>query len=261
MRVGLVQLIDLLDEVVHRAFLELRHADPAVARFHDLGAHRLGADLLAGDRHREAAVLVLAVDGERDLGVRLAAHALHGIAQRQPLHHRLVDLGDQVIRLEPGAVGRRALDRRDHLHQAVFLRDLDADAHETARRAFAEFLERLLVEILGVRIQPGDHAGNGVADQLLLVDRFDVIALDHAEHRRQLLQFFQRQWRQGATGDCLQRHSRQRAGQCAYGNPAGNLQFVAHVKWVQSSGGSKIYTVKHALTQRLRAGSPHSRDS
>ena len=104
---------------------------------------------------------------------------------------------------------------RHDLDQAVFLRDLDADPDETTGRAFAEFLERLLVEVLGMRVQAGHHAGNGVGDQLLLVDRLDVVALDHAEHRRQLLQFLQRQRRQRAARHGLQRHGRQRAGKYA----------------------------------------------
>jgi hypothetical protein len=53
------------------------------------------------------------------------------------------------------------------LDQAVFLGDLDAHADEAAGRAFAEFLERLLVEVLRVRVQAGHHAGDGVGDELL----------------------------------------------------------------------------------------------
>jgi hypothetical protein len=54
-----------------------------------------------------------------------------------------------------------------------------------------------------VRVQAGDHAGDRVGDQLLLVHRLDVVGLDHAEHRGQLLQFFQRQGRQRARAtDC-----------------------------------------------------------
>ena len=44
-------------------------AQPRVAGLDDLGAHALGADLLADDRHREAAALGLAEDGQHDLGV------------------------------------------------------------------------------------------------------------------------------------------------------------------------------------------------
>ena len=45
-------------------------------------------------------------------------------------------------------------------------------------------LKRLLVEVLRVRIEAGDHAADRVVDQLLLVDRLDVVGLDHARTRR-----------------------------------------------------------------------------
>ena len=44
-----------------------------------------------------------------------------------------------------------------------------------------------------MRVEAGDHAGDGVGDQLLLVDRLDVVALDHAEHGGELLQLLERQ--------------------------------------------------------------------
>lgn len=50
-----------------------------------------------------------------------------------------------------------------------------AHADEAAAGAFAEFLEGLLVEELRVRVQPRDHARDGVVDELLLVDRLDVV--------------------------------------------------------------------------------------
>jgi hypothetical protein len=46
-----------------------------------------------------------------------------------------------------------------------------------------------------MRIEPGDHAGDRVRDELLLVDLLDVIALHHAEHGGELLQFFE--WERG----------------------------------------------------------------
>src|SRR5690606_38523282 len=154
--------------------------------------------------------------------------ALDGLVQRQALDRGVVDLGDQVARLQAGAEGRRALDGRDDLDQAVFLRDLDAHADEAAGGALAEFLEGLLVEVLRVRVQPGDHAGDGVGDELLLVHRLDIVALDHAEHRGELLQLFQRQRRERAARHRLQRYGGQRTGHGACGDPAGDLQFLAH---------------------------------
>ena len=63
-----------------------------------------------------------------------------------------------------------------------------------------------------MRVEAGDHAGDGIGDELLLVDRLDVVGLDHAEHRGELLQFFERQGRQRAACNGLQRDGGERAG-------------------------------------------------
>jgi hypothetical protein len=174
LRIGFVQLVDLADEVFDRGFLELAHADPAVAGLDEFGAHALHADLFADDGDREAAAFVLAEDGEHHLGGRLAAHALDRLVEREALDRGVVDAGDQVTGLETGAECRRALDRGDHLHQAVFHADLDAHADELAGGRLAELLEGLAVEIRRVWIETCDHAADGIGDELFLVDRLDV---------------------------------------------------------------------------------------
>jgi hypothetical protein len=186
----------------------------------------LHADLFTRDGYREAAALALAEDRQHHLGARLAAHALDGLFHRQTLDGGVVDLGDQVAGLQARAEGGRAFDRRDDLHQAVFHADLDAHADEPAARAFAEFLEALLVEVLRVRVEAGHHAADRVGDQLLLVDRLDVIGLHQAEHVGQLLHFLQRQGRRAGRG--LQLHRGERAGDGAQGDQACDFEFRAH---------------------------------
>ena len=229
-RVLLVDVFELLREVVDRAVLELADAQPGITGLDELGAHALHADLFAHDRHREAARLALAEDAEDDFGARLAAHALDRLVHRQALDHGVVDLGDQVTALQASAEGRRALDRRDDLDEPVFHADLDADADELAGRAFAEFLECLLVEVLRVRVEAGHHATDRVGDQLLLVDRLDVVALDHAKDGGELLQLFERKLRHGVSGDRLQLHRCQRARHGTECNPARNPQFRTHIQ-------------------------------
>jgi hypothetical protein len=46
-----------------------------------------------------------------------------------------------------------------------------------------------------MRIERGHHAGDGLGQQLLVFDRFDVVGFDQAEHIGQLAQLFQRQRR------------------------------------------------------------------
>ncbi len=49
---------------------------------------------------------------------------------------------------------------------------------------------------------------------------FDVVALDHAEDRGQLLQLLERQGCERAARECLQLHRRERTGHRAEGNPS-----------------------------------------
>jgi hypothetical protein len=147
-RVGLVDLFDLADEVVDRAILELAHPHPGVAGLDDLAAHALDADFLARDRDRERAALGLAEDRQHDLGVGLATHPLDGLVHAQAPDRRLVDSGDEVAGLDARAERRGAFDRGLDLDDTVFHADFDAHADELAGRALAEFTEALLVEIL-----------------------------------------------------------------------------------------------------------------
>jgi hypothetical protein len=77
----------------------------------------------------------------------LAPHQLDRFVQRHALHRLVVDLDDQVARLDAGPKGRRVLDRRDHLDEAVLGADLDAEAAELALGADLQLLEGLGVEI------------------------------------------------------------------------------------------------------------------
>ena len=154
----LVNLLEFGHEVFDRALLELAQADPGIAGFQHFAAHRLRTDLLARDRHRKSAVLVFAENSQQDLGPGLAAHFLDGLVQGETFDKSVINFGDQVVGLEAGTVCRRAFDRRDHFHQAVFLADFDADADKAASCALPEFFEGLFVKINRVRVQTGDHA-------------------------------------------------------------------------------------------------------
>ncbi|MNQ88019.1 hypothetical protein D3C85_1032680 [compost metagenome] len=215
-RVLLGHLAQAAAQVGHRALLEARQADPpdGVVVQH-LGLDRLHADLRARDRDRERAFLALAVDRQRDLGAGLAAHALDRLLQRQAAHGLVVDAGDQVARLDAGAEGGGVLDRVDDLDQAFLLRDLDPQAGKAAARAFLQFLEVLLVQVGRVRVEAGDHALDGFGQQLLVIHRLHVLALDLAEdvgHQPELVE------RQGA-GRVLGRRRDLQRGQHA-GNDA-----------------------------------------
>ena len=140
----------------------------------------------------------------------------------------VVNAGDQVTGFEADTKGGRAFDGGDNFHQAVFHRHLDANANKLADRAFAEFFEALFVEVLRVRVQPGHHACDGVADEFFLVHTFNVVALDHAKHRCQLLQFFQRQGAQSVARNSLNLHRGQCASDGAQSDETGDFQLDTH---------------------------------
>ena len=109
-RTVLVQILHFACEVLHRPFLELRHAHPAVTWLDQLGLDRLGLDFFTHDGDAERPVLILAVNAKHDLGVGLAAHALDSLVERQTFDRCVIYFGDQVVGLEAGAEGRRAFD-------------------------------------------------------------------------------------------------------------------------------------------------------
>ena len=224
----LVDFLDLADKVIDGAFLELAQADPGVARLDHLALDRLGLDFFTGDGDGEAAAFILSQDVQAHLGIRFATHALDSVIERQALDGSVVDLGDQVAGLETRTESGRAFDGGDDLDQPVFHGDLDADANELAGSAFLEFFVGFLVEVLGVRVQAGDHAGDGVGDQLLVADLLHVIGLDQAEDGRQLLDFFKWQRRHTPASQRLQGYGGQRTGDHAHRDPACNFDFLTH---------------------------------
>ena len=86
-----------------------------------------------------------------------------------------VDAGDAVARLDAGLGGGRAVDRRDHLDQAVFLRDFDADAAELALGGDLHVVIGLGVHVAGMRIEIGHHALDGGVDQLAVLHRAHIV--------------------------------------------------------------------------------------
>ncbi len=228
-RILLRQLGQAPAQIGHGALLEAGQADPADGRIDHLGLDRLHADLGARDRHREGAFFALAVDRQRDLGAGLAAHALDRLFERQPAHRLVVDAGDQVAGLDAGAEGGRVLDRVDDLDQSLFLRDLDAQAGKTAARAFLQFLEILGVQIRRMRVEAGHHALDGFGQQLLVVDRLDVLALDLPEYVRHQPQLLQGQRPRGVLRGRGQLQRGEHAGNESRGDKADVLERLTHV--------------------------------
>ena len=178
----LVEIADRLLQAFGGLLVELGDADIADIVALGVRAHRLHPDHVAHDRHVDRLVLTLAHDGELDLGVHRAAHLLDRLIERQALHLLVVELGDDVVGHDAGLGSRRLVDRRDHLHQAVLHRDLDAEPAELAAGLHLHVAEALRIHVARMRIEPGQHAVDRRFDQLAVVGLLDVVGAHPLEH-------------------------------------------------------------------------------
>jgi hypothetical protein len=121
-------------------------------------------------------------------------HLRDRLVDADSLHALAVDLDDQVTTLDSCCLCRGVVDRGDHAHEAGFVTgDFEPDTAEFARRGLAQVLERLLVEVRRVRVEPVQHALDGVLQQRAVVHLFDVGLADLLEHVDEHAQFRERQ--------------------------------------------------------------------
>ena len=145
-------------------------------------AHRAHLDDVAGDRDLDRLVLALAHDRELDLGVHRAAHLVDRLVEGEALHRLVVEMGDDVVGQDAGLGGRRLVDRRHHLDQAVLHGDLDAEPAELAAGLHLHVAEALGVHVARMRIEPGQHAVDRRFDQLGVVGLLDIVGAHPLEH-------------------------------------------------------------------------------
>ncbi len=91
-------------------------------------------------------------------------------------------MGDQVARLQAGARRRGVVDRRDHLDQPALHRDFDAQPAELAAGLDLHVGEVLGVEIIGMRVERGQHAVDRALDQRVVLDVVDIAVAHQLEH-------------------------------------------------------------------------------
>ena len=159
------QLVDAAAQALVGLLVELRDAQNADVAF-DPGAHRTDLDHLAGELDLERLLGLLALDLERHRRIDRAAHLVDGLVEVEPLNLLAVDLGDDVVGEDARPRGRRIVDRRDDLDEAVLHRDLDAEAAEFAAGLDLHVAEALGVHVARMRIERGQHAVDGRFDQL-----------------------------------------------------------------------------------------------
>ncbi len=115
-------------------------------------------------------------------GIGRAAHLLDGFAERQALHLLAVELGDDVAGQDAGLVGRRVVDRRDHLDELVLHGDLDAEPEELAAGLHLHVLIVFGVQVARMRIERGQHAVDRRLDQICVIGLLDIVGADALEH-------------------------------------------------------------------------------
>ena len=91
-------------------------------------------------------------------------------------------MGDQVVGENACFLGRRFVNRCDHLDDFVLHGDFNAESTKLAARLHLHVLESLRVHVAGVRVKTGQHAIDGRVDQLFGVRFFDVVGAHPVKH-------------------------------------------------------------------------------
>ena len=145
-------------------------------------AHGLDVNEIADDGEILDLLLRAAEDFELHRRVDRAAHLVDRLIERQALRRLVVDRGDDVAGQHARLGGRRIVDRRHHLDEAVLLGHLDAKAAELALRLDLHVAERLGVHVARMGVERGEHAVDRGLDQLRLVRLLDIVVADLVEH-------------------------------------------------------------------------------
>jgi hypothetical protein len=114
-----------------------------------------------------------------DLAAGLAAQLLEHVVDVLRVDHGAVDLDDAVAGLDAGACRRGVVDRRDDAQAAILLQHFDAEAAVLAGGVFVELGQAVLVQVLAVRVEPAEHAGDRGLHQGLVVDLFHIGLAHH----------------------------------------------------------------------------------
>ena len=113
--------------------------------------------------------------------------------------------------------------------QGEFGAHFDAESAELALGAALHVLERIGVEVGRVRIQPGQHAGDGFLHQFLVIDRFDVVGLDCTEDVRECADLLERyrttRVAERVRGDA---EGNEDAGDCAHADQRNTTSLASH---------------------------------
>ncbi len=94
----------------------------------------------------------------------------------------IIDLDDQIPRLDAGPRGGGIVDRRDDLDEAVLLPHFQPQTAELAGGGVLQALEGLGFEVGRVRIKPFEHAADGIFQQGGVVHLLHIGGPDPLQH-------------------------------------------------------------------------------
>jgi hypothetical protein len=139
-------------------------------------------DDFAHNRHVDRRLCAFAKDGQPRFRIDRPLHLVHGLLQSKPLNCLIIDIGDEIAGHDAGLRRGRAVNRRNHLDQAVFHRDLDTESTEFALGRLLHFAPGTVIHVSRMRIEGGDHAVDCAFDEFGVTGLFDIVGPDALEH-------------------------------------------------------------------------------
>ena len=116
------------------------------------------------------------------MAARRTAHAENCLAHVRVIHRLAIDREDGITGLDARPVGWRSLDRGDHANPAVVGLQFEADTGVGAAGVDADLLVLAGIQELGVGIELGQHAADGVVHELPVGNGLHVLALNALEY-------------------------------------------------------------------------------
>ena len=167
-------LLDGLFQIFKCLLAEL--GDPDIADiFFNARAHGTDPDGVAHQGDLDRIIIAFAHQFQPHGCIDRPAHFIDRLIERQTLHLLVIDLHDEITRQQTGTGGGRVVNRRHHLQDAVFHRDLDAETAEFTAGLDLHIPIAFGIHEAGMRIKGGQHAIDGRLDQLAIIRFLDVI--------------------------------------------------------------------------------------
>lgn len=145
-------------------------------------------DVLTDQLHREWLRLGLALECDAHLTTRRPAHPLDDLVDGDATQYAAIDRDDLITWAHPGAIRRRAANRRDDRELVVPEIHLDSNSPEGALGVFVEGGELLWVHVGRVGIELGYHAFDRTVEHATSLEGVDVGILDVHEHPSHLIE-------------------------------------------------------------------------